>query len=268
MNTPNTGTVLDKILARKAEEITAAKAAAPLHKLQSQLPTTACRGFTRALQHQLALAEPAIIAEVKKASPSKGVIREQFDPQAIARSYAQAGAACLSVLTDRDFFQGSPEYLHAARLACDLPVLRKDFIIDEYQVIETRAMHADCLLLIVAAFVDQPDKLKLLHDLAGKTGLDVLVEVHNKHELEQALALQPTLLGINNRNLHSFEVSLDNTLTLLEYIPEECLVITESGINTRADVQLMREHNVNAFLVGEAFMRAEDPGAALQDLFF
>lgn len=263
-----TGTVLDKILARKVEEIAIAKAATPLHELRLQLPTTACRGFARALQQKLALAEPAIIAEVKKASPSKGVIREQFDPQAIAQSYAQAGAACLSVLTDRDFFQGAPEYLHAARLACDLPVLRKDFIIDEYQVFETRAMNADCLLLIVAAFVDQPGKLKTLYDLAIETGLDVLVEVHDKHELEQALALQPTLLGINNRDLHSFETSLNNTLNLLEYIPQQCLVITESGIHERADVQLMRDNHVNAFLVGEAFMRAEDPGAALRGLFF
>ncbi len=264
----STGTVLDKILARKAEELAAAKAAMPLHELHSQLSATACRGFTQALQHKLALAEPAIIAEVKKASPSKGVIRQQFDPQAIAQSYAQAGAACLSVLTDRDFFQGAPEYLRTARLACDLPVLRKDFVIDEYQVIETRAMKADCLLLIVAAFADRPDKLKALYQLAIETGLDVLVEVHDKRELEQALTLQPTLLGINNRNLHTFETSLETTLSLLEYIPTECLVITESGIHTRADIQTMREHNVNAFLVGEAFMRAEDPGAALRDLFF
>lgn len=264
----STGTVLDKILARKAEEIAVAKAAKPLDKLHSQLPTSACRGFTLALQQKLMAAEFAIIAEVKKASPSKGVIREHFDPSAIAQSYAQAGAACLSVLTDRDFFQGAPEFLHAARIACDLPVLRKDFIIDEYQVIETRVMQADCLLLIVAAFTDQPEKLKALYDLAVETGLDVLVEVHDNRELEQALTLQPTLLGINNRNLHTFETSLATTISLLEYIPKECLVITESGIHTRADVETMREHNVNAFLVGEAFMRAEDPGAALRNLFF
>jgi indole-3-glycerol phosphate synthase len=264
----STGTVLDKILARKAEEVAAAKADMALERLRSELPDTTCRGFVRSLNRKLAQGEPAIIAEVKKASPSKGVIREDFDPQAIAHSYSQAGAACLSVLTDNDFFQGAPEYLQAARLACDLPVLRKDFIIDEYQVYETRAMSADCLLLIVAAFADNPGQLKTLYELAIGLGLDVLVEVHDKRELEQALALQPAMLGINNRNLHSFETSLDHTLSLLEYIPEECLVITESGIHSRADVQVMHEHKVNAFLVGEAFMRAEDPGAALRELFY
>ncbi|MGI9287504.1 MAG: indole-3-glycerol phosphate synthase TrpC, partial [Pseudomonadales bacterium] len=199
---------------------------------------------------------------------SKGVIREDFDPQAIAQSYSQAGAACLSVLTDRDFFQGAPEYLRAARAACDIPVLRKDFIVDEYQVYETRVMGADCLLLIAAAFADKPGQLKALNQLAIVTGMDVLIEVHDKNELELALQLQPAMLGINNRNLHTFETSLDNTLSLLQYIPDDCLVITESGIHSRADVQVMREHKVNAFLVGEAFMRAEDPGAALRELFF
>ncbi|MGI9294703.1 MAG: indole-3-glycerol phosphate synthase TrpC [Pseudomonadales bacterium] len=264
----SSGTVLDKILARKVEEVAAAKADMPLEELRLQASNTPCRGFVRALQQELAHGGPAVIAEIKKASPSKGVIRADFDPQTIARSYSQAGAACLSVLTDRDFFQGAPEYLQAARIACDIPVLRKDFIIDEYQVYETRAMGADCLLLIVAAFAAKPGQLKTLYQLAIAAGLDVLVEVHDKNELEQALQLEPALLGINNRNLHTFETSLDNTLSLLEYIPAGCLVITESGIHSRADVQVMREHKVNAFLVGEAFMRAADPGAALRELFY
>lgn len=264
----STGTVLDKILARKTEEIAASRANMSLEEQRSQVPDTVCRGFVRALKQKLAHGEPAIIAEVKKASPSKGVIREDFDPQAIAHAYSQAGAACLSVLTDKDFFQGAPEYLHTARAACKLPVLRKDFIIDEYQVYETRAMGADCLLLIVAAFADKPGQLNALNQLAIATGLDVLIEVHDKNELEQALELEPAMLGINNRNLHTFETSLDNTLSLLQYIADDCLVITESGIHSRADVQVMREHKVNAFLVGEAFMRAEDPGAALLELFY
>lgn len=264
----NTGTVLDKILARKAEEIAAAKNSTPLEDLRSQAPNTPCRGFARALRRKLEQAEPAVIAEIKKASPSKGVIRENFDPHVIAKSYALAGAACLSVLTDRDFFQGAPEYLRAARSACDIPVLRKDFIIDEYQVYETRTMGADCLLLIVAAFADKPEQLQALYQLAIATGLDVLVEVHDKNELKQALQMEPAMVGINNRNLHTFETSLDNTLCLLEGIPDHCLVITESGIHSRADVQTMREHNVNAFLVGEAFMRAADPGATLKELFY
>ncbi|MGI9284871.1 MAG: indole-3-glycerol phosphate synthase TrpC, partial [Pseudomonadales bacterium] len=215
----STGTVLDKILARKAEEITNAKADMPLEKLRARVPDTPCRGFVRALQQKFTHKEPAVIAEVKKASPSKGVIREDFDPQAIAQSYSQSGAACLSVLTDRDFFQGAPEYLRTARAACDIPVLRKDFIVDEYQVYETRAMGADCLLLIAATFADKPGQLKTLNQLAIVTGLDVLIEVHDKNELEQALQLQPAMLGINNRNLHTFETSLDNTLSLLQYIP-------------------------------------------------
>lgn len=263
-----TATVLDRILARKVEEVAAARANKPLEALRTEMPAAPCRQFLRALRQALARGEPAVIAEVKKASPSKGVIREDFDPGAIARSYAKAGAACLSVLTDKDFFQGATEYLHAARLVCDLPVLRKDFVVDEYQVYETRAMGADCLLLIVAAFAGKPGQLGSLYELAISLGLDVLVEVHDRQELTQALALQPQMLGINNRNLHTFATSLDNTLALLEYIPEHCLVITESGIHTRADVRLMRDNKVGAFLVGEAFMRAEDPGAALTALFF
>jgi indole-3-glycerol phosphate synthase len=214
---------------------------------------------------KIAAGESAVIAEIKKASPSKGVIREDFDPASIAASYAAGGAACLSVLTDVDFFQGADEYLQAARAACDLPVIRKDFIIDKYQIYEARAMSADCILLIVSALSE--DQLQQLHDEAQSLGMDVLIEVHDKAELEIALKLDNPMVGINNRNLHSFEVSLENTYQLLEQIPAGKIVITESGIHQRDDVAAMRDRNVNAFLVGEAFMRSDEPGRRLREMF-
>ena len=261
-------TVLQKILARKAEEIAQLKGRTTLAELEAQARAAdAPRGFARALQAQVARKEAAIIAEVKKASPSKGVIREHFVPAEIARSYAQGGATCLSVLTDVDFFQGGNAYLQEARAACQLPVIRKDFLIDPFQVVEARAIGADCILLIVAALDDG-----LMGELAATAkdvGLDVLVEVHDGAELERALKVLDTpLVGINNRNLHTFEVSLEATLDLLPRIPRDRLVITESGILNRADVELMETNEVRAFLVGEAFMRVDEPGQELQRLFF
>jgi indole-3-glycerol phosphate synthase len=223
------------------------------------------RGFARAIEEKIAQGKPAVIAEIKKASPSKGVIRENFNPVEIASTYAAHGAACLSVLTDVQFFQGSYDYLRQARAACSLPVLRKDFIIDPYQIAHARALGADCILLIVAAL--SLAQLKEFQSLATELGMDVLVEVHDRDELDKALQLEGSLLGINNRNLRSFETSLQNTLDLLPDIPAGKRVITESGILTPEDVRKMREHEVNAFLVGEAFMRAPDPGVALRELF-
>ena len=260
-------TVLEKIIARKVEEVAERRASVSLAELERRVAAAdAPRGFAQALQRQAARRQPAVIAEVKKASPSKGVIREHFVPAEIARSYEQGGATCLSVLTDVDFFQGSDAYLQQARAACSLPVIRKDFMIDPYQVIEARALGADCILLIVANLED--GQMAELAAVAAEQGLDVLVEVHDGDELERALRLDTPLLGINNRNLHSFEVSLDTTLDLLERVPSDRLVVTESGILGRADVELMTAHDVHAFLVGEAFMRAEDPGAELRRLFF
>lgn len=261
-------TVLQKILARKAEEIAQLKARTSLAELEAQARAAdAPRGFARALQAQVARKEAAIIAEVKKASPSKGVIREHFVPAEIAHSYALGGATCLSVLTDVDFFQGGNAYLQQARAACQLPVIRKDFLVDPIQVVEARAIGADCILLIVAALDDG-----LMGELAATAkdvGLDVLVEVHDGAELERALTVLDTpLVGVNNRNLHTFEVSLEATLDLLPRIPQDRLVITESGILNRADVELMETNEVRAFLVGEAFMRANEPGQELQRLFF
>ena len=259
--------ILNRILQRKVEEIAAAKQLAPLAQLRQQLeaaPTP--RGFIQSLRDKQSLGLSAVIAEIKKASPSKGVIREDFDPGQIAESYASGGAACLSVLTDRDFFQGHDDYLVAARNACLLPVIRKDFIIDPYQIYQARTLGADCILLIVAALED--DKLKELYDLSSELGMDTLVEVHNQNELVRAMRLDLEILGINNRDLHSFETSLSTTLDLLYQLPESCLVVTESGIHSSEHVQLMRDHGVNSFLVGEAFMRASDPGAELQALFF
>ena len=264
-----TPTILKKIVARKREEVAEAKAAVPLRELENraaQAPVV--RDFVGSLRAKLAQGRSAVIAEVKKASPSKGVLREDFDPAVIACSYAEHGAACLSVLTDRDFFQGAPEYLEQARVASGLPVLRKDFIIDPYQVVEARAMGADCILLIAACLSDvQMDELAAV---AQDYGMAVLVEVHNREELERTLALNTPLemVGINNRNLHTFEVSLDTTLDLLPLIPDGRLVVTESGILKPEDVALMRSHGVNAFLVGEAFMRADEPGEKLAELFF
>jgi indole-3-glycerol phosphate synthase len=258
--------ILNQILKRKAEEIKERSARAPLdEQLRRAEIQDAPRGFIASMKKRLVAGQPAIIAEIKKASPSKGVIRPDFHPAAIARSYEAHGAACLSVLTDCDFFQGCERYLEEARAATRLPVIRKDFIVDPYQVAEARAIGADCILLIVAALNDQ--ELKRLSTLAADLGMDVLVEVHDRPELERALALDLPLVGINNRNLRTFEVSLNNTLELLDLIPSDRLVVTESGILAPEDVALMRSHKVHAFLVGESFMRAESPGEKLAELF-
>ncbi|HAA44822.1 MAG: indole-3-glycerol-phosphate synthase [Halomonas sp. 54_146] len=262
-----TPTILTRILARKDQEVAERRqAVSEADLLALGEKQSAPRGFIDALNARIAAGDPAVIAEVKKASPSKGVIREEFHPSDIAKSYAQGGAACLSVLTDADFFQGHEDYLIAARDVCSLPVIRKDFITHGYQVSESRAIGADCILLIVAALDDA--QLRDLNQQAIQLGMDVLVEVHDADELARALALDLKLVGINNRNLHTFETSLNTTLDLLPRIPEEVTVITESGIHTRDDVALMREHSVNGFLVGEAFMRESDPGLALKKLFF
>ena len=260
-------TILENIVARKYEEVKENRAKVSLDELQRLAASAdAPRGFAQALRTRAATQQPAVIAEVKKASPSKGVIRENFNPAEIAASYQQGGAACLSVLTDIDFFQGSPDYLKQARAACDLPVIRKDFLVDPYQVVEARAMGADCVLLIVASLED--GQMAELNAAAVEQGLDVLVEVHDAAELERALQLDTPLVGVNNRNPHNFEVSLNTTLELLPQIPADRLAVTESGILTRDDVQLMLDNGVYSFLVGEAFMRAEDPGAELKRLFF
>lgn len=263
----NTPDILVKILERKQEEIAERSKKIPLAIMQ-QLAEHADkpRGFVEALSRKIADGEPGIIAEIKKASPSKGLLREDFRPAEIAESYAKHGATCLSVLTDRDFFQGHEEFLQQARKACSLPVIRKDFIIDPYQVFEARAINADCILLIVSALND--NQLENLSQLALQLGMDVLVEVHDLDELERALILNLPLIGINNRNLRTFETSLDTTLSLLPRIPDGHIVITESGIHTPEDVTLMRDNNVNGFLVGEAFMRADDPGQQLKQLFY
>ncbi|MEC8901245.1 MAG: indole-3-glycerol phosphate synthase TrpC [Pseudomonadota bacterium] len=267
MSDQATPTILTRILARKDQEVAERQqAVSEADLLALAEKQSAPRGFIDALNQRIAVGDAAVIAEVKKASPSKGVMREAFHPADIAKSYAQGGAACLSVLTDADFFQGHEDYLIAARDACDLPVIRKDFITHGYQVTEARAIGADCILLIVAALNDA--QLRDLHQQANALGMDVLVEVHDAEELERALALNLKLVGINNRNLHTFDTSLNTTLDLLPRIPEGVTVITESGIHTRDDVELMRDHEVNGFLVGEAFMREEDPGLALKRLFF
>jgi indole-3-glycerol phosphate synthase len=260
-------TILRQILARKAEEVAERRATLSLNRLESRIREQgATRPFGQTLRRRAAAGDCAVIAEIKKASPSKGVIRENFHPAQIAASYQKGGAACLSVLTDVDFFQGSDSYLQQARAACDLPVLRKDFTVDPYQVIEARAIGADAVLLIVAALADA--QMQELSRAASEVGVDVLVEVHDRRELERALELPDRLIGINNRDLHSFETRLATTLDLLPHIPADRLVVTESGIHTVADVALMRDANVQAFLVGEAFMRAPDPGAKLRELFF
>lgn len=259
--------ILQKILDRKVEEVAVGrkrKSFAAQEDAARHADTV--RGFQKAIEAKIAAGKAGVIAEIKKASPSQGVIRADFRPADIARSYEQGGAACLSVLTDVDFFQGSDAYLQEARAACSLPVIRKDFLIDPYQVVEARAIAADCVLLIVAALSDA--QLNELNACAREFGLDVLVEVHDAEELERALRLPDALLGINNRNLKTFEVSLDNTLQLLKKIPSGRRVVTESGIHTRDDVALMRDHDVHAFLVGEAFMRASEPGEKLEQLFF
>ncbi|MDF0729848.1 indole-3-glycerol phosphate synthase TrpC [Pseudomonas entomophila] len=261
-------TVLEKILARKVEEVAERSARIGLAELERLAKAAdAPRGFANALIEQAKRKQPAVIAEIKKASPSKGVIREHFVPAEIAVSYEKGGATCLSVLTDVDYFQGGDAYLQQARAACALPVIRKDFLIDPYQVVEARALGADCILLIVAALDDV--RMAELAAVAKEVGLDVLVEVHDGAELERALkTLDTPLVGVNNRNLHTFEVSLETTLDLLPRIPRDRLAITESGILNRADVELMEINEVYSFLVGEAFMRAEQPGLELQRLFF
>lgn len=259
-------TILKKIISRKYEEIAANQAKSSIEQLNAAADLqSAPRGFVAAMQAKLANDKSAVIAEIKKASPSKGVIREDFRPAEIAAGYEKGGAACLSVLTDVDFFQGANEYLLQAREACSLPVIRKDFIVDEYQIYEARAIGADCILLIVAALEDE--QIKKLDACAKSLGMDVLIEVHNLEELQRALPLGNTLIGINNRDLHSFNTSLQTTFDLLSHIPESCIVVTESGIHSAEDVNAMRAHDVNAFLVGEAFMRADDPGAELRALF-
>lgn len=258
--------ILEKILRVKREEVAAAKRLLPHGAMQAEARALEKpRDFVGALRDRISQGVPAVIAEIKKASPSKGVLRPQFDPAAIARSYAQYGAACLSVLTDRQFFQGSPDYLVKARSSCALPVLRKDFVIDPYQVYEARAMGADCILLIVAALDDT--SLGELESVATELGMAVLVEVHDFAECERALKLRTPLLGINNRNLRTFETRLEITLDMLEQIPSEKLVVTESGILGITDAERMRSAGVGAFLVGEAFMRAADPGKALAEVF-
>jgi len=297
--------ILERILATKAQELAQAKAQVSLAELQRRLQdqcaagravganteagslapeslkpessqladhsarqdsaSSAPRGFERALRGAIARGEPAVIAEIKKASPSKGVIRRNFNPAEIAQQYEAAGATCLSVLTDREYFQGHEDFLMAARASCELPVLRKDFMVDVYQVLEARLWGADCILLIVAALADL--QMKELESAAMELGMDVLVEVHNANELDRALGLHSKLLGINNRDLRSFETSLRTTIDLIPYVPEDRLLITESGILQANDVGLMREHGVHAFLVGEAMMRQPHPGEALEGLF-
>ena len=262
--------ILSRIVAVKHEEIAAARSQRSHASLleaarERRAAEGPPRGFERALRARIAAGQPAVIAEVKKASPSKGVLREHFDPAAIARAYEAGGAACLSVLTDERFFQGSAAYLEQARAACALPVLRKDFLVDPYQVAQAAAMGADCVLLIVACLSDA--QLAELEGCAHELGLDVLVEVHDAAELERALALETALVGVNNRNLRTFEVSLDTTLALMGHVGAERLLVTESGILARGDVTRMRAGGVHAFLVGEAFMRAPDPGLALRELF-
>ena len=262
----NTPDILQKIIERKGEIVDARRINIPLEQVKEAIENAPPpRGFVEALEERITLNQAAVIAEIKKASPSKGVMRENFDPVEIAKSYARANAACLSVLTDVDYFRGSDEYLQQARNACNLPVLRKDFMIDPYQIYESRALGADCILLIVACLTDH--QLNELCGIAHDLDMDVLVEVHDEQELERALRLPNKLIGINNRNLHTFETSLNTTLSMLDKIPPDVLLVSESGIHAPDDVKLLREQGVKAFLVGEAFMSADDPGAKLKELF-
>jgi len=263
----STPTILKKIVARKWQEIEQRQSSLNLAQCKAiAIDQADARGFVAHIEGKLAQGLPAVIAEIKKASPSKGVIREHFVPQTIAESYEKAGAACLSVLTDQDFFQGHEDYLAQARSASSLPIIRKDFMVAPYQIYESRLLKADCVLLIAACLTK--DQMQELAGIAGEIGLDVLVEVHNAEELQQALTLETTLLGINNRDLHSFDVSLNTTFQLLATIPDNRIVVTESGIHSAEDVAAMRNRGVNAFLVGEAFMRVADPGDELKRLFF
>lgn len=261
----DTPDVLVKILARKHEEIAERLEQTSLEDLKRQISTASpVRGFIDSIKKKLSQGETAVIAEVKKASPSKGLLREHFNPAEIALSYEIGGAACLSVLTDKDFFQGAEAYLKEARAACGLPVIRKDFIVDRYQVYEARAIGADCILLIVAALDDAT--LADLYQLAGELGMDVLVEVHDAEELQRALRLNLDLVGINNRNLRTFETSLKTTVDLLKNIPDDIIVVSESGLHKPEDITMLKEHQVHTFLIGEAFMRCDDPGKALKNL--
>ena len=263
----NTPDILKKIVKRKYEEIEERESIKTLDQLKQEVASASpIRPFVGSMQASLADNKSAVISEIKKASPSKGVMRENFNPAEIAASYEKGGASCLSVLTDKDFFQGSEEYLQQARAACNLPVIRKDFILEPYQVYEARGMGADCILLIVSILEDE--KLWSLYTLARKLRMDVLIEVHDKEELLRSLPLEATLVGINNRNLRTFETRLETTIELLSLIPDDRIVVTESGIHTIDDIKIMRDHQVNSFLVGEAFMRADDPGLALHTLFF
>jgi len=258
--------VLQRILAHKAQEVEQRTRELPLAELRARLTDVApTRGFADAIQKRIERNEAAVIAEIKKASPSKGVIRENFEPVLIAKSYARHGAACLSILTDSEFFQGADGYLCDARAAVDIPVLRKDFIIDPYQIDESRYLGADCILLIVAALSDL--QLTEFTGIATDLDMDVLIEVHDEFELSRALDLTVPLIGINNRNLRTFDTTLETTLNLLPAVPGEHIIVTESGIHTPADVALMRDNGVHAFLVGEAFMRADEPGEKLSELF-
>ncbi|PCI46979.1 MAG: indole-3-glycerol-phosphate synthase [Moraxellaceae bacterium] len=260
-------TILKKILARKEQEVLERSKTVPLSELENRArQQSAPRGFIRELETNISNGRPGVIAEIKKASPSKGVIRENFDPVAIALDYQQAGASCLSILTDKDFFQGDEAYLIEARKACTLPILRKDFLIDPYQVVESRAVGADCVLLIIAALDEV--LMKELASCAMQLDMDLLIEVHNQQELEQALLLPEGLIGINNRDLHTFDTRLETTYELLSAIPDARTVVTESGIHAKKEIQQMQSKGVNGFLVGEAFMRAEHPGQQLRTLFF
>lgn len=264
--------ILATILQTKSREIAAAKTqiseSALMASIRSQVsdPATAPRGFVRAIKAKHAANQPAVISEIKRASPSKGLLRDPYEPRAIAQDYEHAGAACLSVLTDRDFFQGDPSHLITARAACGLPVLRKDFMIDTYQVMEARNWGADCILLIVAALDDA--QMMELESAAMELGMDVLIETHDKVELERALQCRSPLIGINNRNLRTFETRLETTIDMLSHVPSNRIIVTESGIHSPDDVRRMRDAGVNTFLVGEAFMRAASPGQQLQKLFF
>ena len=261
----DTPDVLKKIVARKHQEVAERLERFSIDDLKQQIAQASpVRGFVKSIKKKLSNGETAVIAEVKKASPSKGLLRENFNPAVIAASYEAGGAACLSVLTDKDFFQGSEAYLKQARTACKLPVIRKDFIVDPYQVYEARAIGADCILLIVAALNDET--LQGLYQLAGELGLDVLVEVHDAGELESALRLDLALIGINNRDLRTFDTSLKTTVDLLEHIPDGIIVVSESGLHKPEDISMLKEHQVHTFLIGEAFMRCDDPGEALKRL--